>query len=59
MYVKCATPQIASAAFNALNGRMFSGKRIVAQFIPDDTYNSKFPAALSASQPLRPLSEPA
>ena len=59
MYVKCVTPQIASAAFNALNGRMFSGKRIVAQFIPEDTYHLKFPAALAASQPLKPLSVPA
>lgn len=58
MYVKCATPQIAAAAFNALNGRLFSGKKIVAQFIPDNTYHNKYPAALAASQPLKPLSDP-
>ncbi len=59
MYVKCATPQIAASAFHALNGRLFSGKKIVAQFIPDDTYHSKFPVALRASQPLQPLNDPA
>ena len=26
VYVKCATPQIAAAAFNSLNGRFFAGK---------------------------------
>lgn len=59
VYIKCVTPQIAANAFNALNGRFFSGKQIVAQYIPEETYHSKFPLAMNASEPLRPLSEPA
>ena len=55
--MKCVTPQIAASAFNALNGRFFSGKKIVAQFIPEETYHVKFPDSLSAAAPLKPVSD--
>lgn len=57
VFVKCVTPQIAASAFNALNGRFFSGKKIVAQFIPEEAYHLKFPTSLKAAAPLKPLSD--
>ena len=32
VFVKCATPQVASAAFNSLNGRFFAGARVIVPF---------------------------
>eukprot|EP00731_Ephydatia_muelleri_P026591 Em0018g691a len=49
VYVKCATAQVATNASNALNGRFFAGKKIIAQFIPEGTYNLKFPAAVTSA----------
>lgn len=56
MYVKCGNPKVAASAFNALNGRYFAGKQIVAQFIPETTYHLKFPAAVACVDPMKPQS---
>ncbi len=56
MYVKCKTPQVATAAISSLNGRFFAGAQIVAQVVPEATYHMKFPDALSAVIPLKPSS---
>ena len=76
VFVKCSSPQVASSAFNNLNGRFFagmcsssdhkiyyytivsllSGKKIVAQYIPEAAYHIKFPAAVATLVPLQPTS---
>jgi RNA-binding protein 39 len=53
VYVKCSSAQVATAAFNRLNGRFFAGKQIVVQYIPEAAYNIKFPAAQNAFVPLQ------
>ena len=39
VYVKCSTPQVASAAFNKLNGRFFAGQYYAACTCPARVYS--------------------
>ncbi|KAI8818017.1 RNA binding motif protein 39b [Fimicolochytrium jonesii] len=45
IYMKYNSIPEAEAAVNALNGRFFAGSRIEAAFVPDITYNGRFPEA--------------
>ncbi|KND03989.1 CC1-like family splicing factor [Spizellomyces punctatus DAOM BR117] len=45
IYMKYNSIPEAEAAVNALNGRFFAGNRIEAAYVPDVTYNARFPEA--------------
>jgi len=52
VYVKCATIASAINTVNALHGRFFSGRTVVGNYIPTQSYHKLFPASSSATRPL-------
>uniref|UniRef100_A0A1I7Y8V6 RNA-binding protein 39 n=1 Tax=Steinernema glaseri TaxID=37863 RepID=A0A1I7Y8V6_9BILA len=56
VFVKCPSVNVAVKAVQNLHGRYFSGKVIVANYIPVASYHDLFPEALSCNQLLHPRS---
>ena len=54
VYLKFQTPAAAAIGRTAMHGRFFGGKQIVAQFLPEDAYHTRFPDAAKAATVLRP-----
>ena len=54
MYIKCGSSQVAASAIKSLDGRFFAGTKIVAQTVPEATYQMKFPDSVLALVPLKP-----
>ncbi|CAF0925834.1 unnamed protein product [Rotaria sordida] len=52
VYVKCSTIASAINAVNSLHGRFFSGRTVVGNYIPTQSYHKLFPAASTATTPL-------
>lgn len=53
VYVKCATIASAINAVNSLHGRYFSGRLVVGNYIPIQSYHKLFPAASTATTLLK------
>jgi RNA-binding protein 39 len=49
VYVKCSTIASAINAVNSLHGRFFSGRTVVGNYIPTQSYHKLFPAASTAT----------
>jgi len=49
VYVKCSTIASAINTVNALHGRFFSGRTVVGNYIPTQSYHKLFPASASAT----------
>ncbi|CAF0800667.1 unnamed protein product [Adineta ricciae] len=56
VYVKCSTIASAINTVNALHGRFFSGRTVVGNYIPTQSYHKLFPAASTATNLLKPSS---
>ncbi|CAF4440577.1 unnamed protein product, partial [Rotaria magnacalcarata] len=54
VYVKCATIASAINAVNSLHGRFFSGRTVVGNYIPTQSYHKLFPAATTTTTLLMP-----
>jgi hypothetical protein len=54
VYFKYADVASAGRAQVALNGRLFDGRSIAVEYIPESTYLAKFPAASGAVTQLKP-----
>jgi RNA-binding protein 39 len=47
VYMRYASEDEAQAALNSFSGRWFASRQIVAEFIPETTYNLRFPESVS------------
>jgi len=52
VYVKATSIAAANKCINVLHGRYFSGKQVIASYVPASQYHQLFPDSLSATQPL-------
>ncbi len=53
MYLKFVTPEGASVAQNTLNGRFFSGRQIIAEYLTEAAYVLKCPDSAGANTVLK------
>jgi len=57
VYVKCSTIASAINAVNSLHGRFFSGRMVVGNYIPLQSYHKLFPNSTNATKILQPSDE--
>ncbi|CAF2420894.1 unnamed protein product [Rotaria sp. Silwood2] len=53
VYVKCSTIASAINAVNALHGRFFSGRTVIGNYIPTQSYHKLFPESASTTTQLK------
>jgi hypothetical protein len=53
VYLKFVTPEGASVAQNTLNGRFFSGRQIIAEYLTEAAYVLKCPDSAGANTVLK------
>ncbi|KAF6213763.1 hypothetical protein GE061_011485 [Apolygus lucorum] len=57
VYIKCASPADAGAAYRALHGSWFASNLITVKYIREHRYHERFPDSVNCTKPLRPSND--
>uniref|UniRef100_A0A0A9XRE3 Inner nuclear membrane protein Man1 n=1 Tax=Lygus hesperus TaxID=30085 RepID=A0A0A9XRE3_LYGHE len=57
VYIKCATPADAGAAYRSLHGSWFASNLITVKYIREHRYHERFPDSVNCTKPLRPSND--